>query len=359
MVGGTRLYDRAEIRDIMAYLKVINNFRDNISLARIINVPKRGIGATTVQKLSDYANQNEMSMFEGIMSVENSDISDAGQRKLQNFSALIFEFLNASSEINIFELIQKILTDTKYMQILEEKNDPQAQSREENLGELLSVARDFITNHPGEGLAEFLEQVALVNDVDNYEGSDDKVTLMTMHSAKGLEFPLVFLPGMDEGVFPGVRSLMEESRLEEERRLCYVAITRAKKELYLSNAHMRTMYGQIKPYTQSRFMEEIPADLVERLSSPERQNTVQTRKWQNETRSRYALSDAAVVNKPKRTSTNVRYDWKVGDTAVHKLWGKGKVVDVTGQDKRMIIKIDFSGQIRQLMVAFAPITKEE
>lgn len=360
MVGGTRFYDRAEIRDIMAYLKVINNFRDNISLARIINVPKRGIGATTVQKLSDYANQNEMSMFEGIMSVENSDISDAGQRKLQNFSALIFEFLNASSELNIFELIQKILTDTRYMQQLEEKNDPQAQSREENLGELLSVARDFITSHPGEGLAEFLEQVALVNNVDNYEGSDDKVTLMTMHSAKGLEFPLVFLPGMDEGVFPGVRSLMEESRLEEERRLCYVAITRAKKELYLSNAHMRTMYGQIKPYTASRFMEEIPGDLMDRLTTTESQNAMQgTRKWQNESRSRYALSDAAVVNKPKKASSNVRYDWKVGDTAVHKLWGKGKVVDVTGQDKRMIVKIDFSGQIRQLMVAFAPITKEE
>lgn len=184
---------------------------------------------------------------------------------------------------------------------LQESDDPQAQSREENLGELLSVAKDFITTHPGEGLAEFLEQVALVNDVDGYEETDDKVTLMTMHSAKGLEFPIVFLPGMDEGIFPGVRSLMEESRLEEERRLCYVAITRAKKELYLCNAHMRTMYGQMKPYAASRFLEEIPPDLMDRVGEDRKKETIKSAgRWHNESRSRYALSDSAVVNKPKR-----------------------------------------------------------
>jgi DNA helicase-2/ATP-dependent DNA helicase PcrA len=273
---------------------------------------------------------------------------------------MIFDFLNASTEMNIFDLLQKIMTDTKYLALLQESNDPQAQSREENLGELLSVAKDFTTNHPGEGLAEFLEQVALVNDVDGYEETDDKVTLMTMHSAKGLEFPIVFLPGMDEGIFPGVRSLMEESRLEEERRLCYVAITRAKKELYLCNAHMRTMYGQIKPYAASRFLDEIPPDLMDHVNDDEKQERVHTaRRWQNETRSRYALSDAAVVNRPKKNSVKARYDWKVGDTAVHNLWGKGKVVAVTGGDRNMMIKVDFSGKIRQLMVAFAPITKEE
>lgn len=169
-----------------------------------------------MQKLTDYANSGNMSMFEGIMALEGSPISASAQLKLQNFSALIFDFLNASTEMNIFDLIQKILTDTKYLVQLQESDDPQAQSREENLGELLSVAKDFTTTHPGEGLAEFLEQVALVNDVDGYEETDDKVTLMTMHSAKGLEFPVVFLPGMDEGIFPGVRSLMEESRLEED-----------------------------------------------------------------------------------------------------------------------------------------------
>lgn len=361
MVGGTRFYDRAEIRDIMAYLKVINNFRDNISLTRIINVPKRGIGATTIQKLTDYANEGGMSMFEGIMAVEGSSISASAQLKLQKFSALIFDFLNASAEVSVFDLIQKIMTDTGYLNQLQESDDPQAQSREENLGELLSVAKDFVTNHPEGGLPEFLEQVALVNDVDNYQETDDKVTLMTMHSAKGLEFPIVFLPGMDEGVFPSARSLLDESRLEEERRLCYVAITRAKKELYLSNAHMRTMYGQIKPYIPSRFLDEIPQDLVERVFIRVRERNLQAaRRWQNETKSRYALSDSTVVNKPKKTSVKARYDWKEGDIAVHNLWGKGRVIAVSGKDKNMVLKIKFPGdKVRQLMVTYAPITKEE
>ena len=183
---------------------------------------------------------------------------------------------------------------------------------------------------------------------------------MTLHSAKGLEFPVVFLPGMDEGIFPGVRSLMEESRLEEERRLCYVAITRAKKELYLCNAHMRTMYGQMKPYAASRFLEEIPSDLIDHVGSDRKQETIKSAgRWHNESRSRYALSDSAVVNKPKKAGTKARYDWKVGDTAVHNLWGKGKVVSVMGKDKNMMIKVDFQGKVRQLMVTFAPIRKEE
>lgn len=361
MVGGTKFYDRAEIRDIMAYLKVINNFRDNISLARIINVPKRGIGNTTVQKLNDYANEGGMSMFEGIMAVGGSSISSAAQAKLQKFAALIFDFLNASTEGNVFDLIQKIMTDTGYLNQLQESDDPQAQSREENLGELLSVAKDFVNSHPGGGLQDFLEQVALVNDVDTYQETDDKVTLMTMHSAKGLEFPIVFLPGMDEGIFPGVRSLMDESKLEEERRLCYVAITRAKKELYLSNAHMRTMYGQLKPYIPSRFLDEIPPDLVDQAIVRRQEVKMQTaRRWQEESRSRYALSDSAVVTKPKKISVKARYDWQVGDIAVHNLWGKGKVLAVTGKDKSMVLKVEFPGnKVRQLMVAYAPITKEE
>ena len=361
MVGGTKFYDRAEIRDIMAYLKVINNFRDNISLARIINVPKRGIGNTTVQKLNDYANEGGMSMFEGIMAVGGSSISSAAQAKLQKFAALIFDFLNASTEGNVFDLIQKIMTDTGYLNQLQESDDPQAQSREENLGELLSVAKDFVNSHPEGGLQDFLEQVALVNDVDTYQETDDKVTLMTMHSAKGLEFPIVFLPGMDEGIFPGVRSLMDESKLEEERRLCYVAITRAKKELYLSNAHMRTMYGQLKPYIPSRFLDEIPPDLVDQAIVRRQEVKMQTaRRWQEESRSRYALSDSAVVTKPKKISVKARYDWQVGDIAVHNLWGQGKVLAVTGKDKSMVLKVEFPGnKVRQLMVAYAPITKEE
>lgn len=272
MVGGTRFYDRAEIRDMLAYLKLVSNLKDNVSLMRIINVPKRGIGAATVQKLSDYANERNTSMFEAMMDLDGLDVSSSTKTKLQNFIAMMFEFLNASTETNVFGLLQKIMTDTKYLEQLQESKDPQVQSREENLGELLSVAKDFNNDNPEGGVSDFLEKVALVNDVDTYENENDRVTLMTIHSAKGLEFPIVFLAGLDEGIFPGVRSLMDESKLEEERRLCYVALTRAKEKLYLSNAHMRTMYGQIKPYLPSRFIDEIPQDLLTHVESDERQD---------------------------------------------------------------------------------------
>ena len=361
MVGGTRFYDRAEIRDMLAYLKLVSNLKDNVSLMRIINVPKRGIGAATVQKLSDYANERNTSMFEAMMDLDGLDVSSSTKTKLQNFIAMMFEFLNASTETNVFGLLQKIMTDTKYLEQLQESKDPQVQSREENLGELLSVAKDFNNDNPEGGVSDFLEKVALVNDVDTYENENDRVTLMTIHSAKGLEFPIVFLAGMDEGIFPGVRSLMDESKLEEERRLCYVALTRAKEKLYLSNAHMRTMYGQIKPYLPSRFIDEIPQDLLTHVESDERQDRAfQARRRETASRVDYAMSEVSVVNKPKPQKEPKRYDCKVGDTAVHNLWGKGKVVAVMGSDSKMMLKIEFPGnKIRQVMVAFAPITKGE
>ena len=324
MVGGTRFYDLAEIRDMLAYLKLVSNLKDNVSLMRIINVPKRGIGAATVQKLSDYANERNTSMFEAMMDLDGLDVY-------------------ASTETNVFGLLQKIMTDTKYLEQLQESKDPQVQSREENLGELLSVAKDFNNDNPEGGVSDFLEKVALVNDVDTYENENDRVTLMTIHSAKGLEFPIVFLAGMDE------------------RRLCYVALTRAKEKLYLSNAHMRTMYGQIKPYLPSRFIDEIPQDLLTHVESDERQDRAfQARRRETASRVDYAMSEVSVVNKPKPQKEPKRYDWKVGDTAVHNLWGKGKVVAVMGSDSKMMLKIEFPGnKIRQVMVAFAPITKGE
>mgnify|MGYP003375963181 FL=1 len=242
MVGGVRFYDRAEIKDIMAYLKVLGNMRDDISLRRIINTPKRGIGATTVEKLSEYASEHGISLFEAVMAADDTDVTSSARQKLQKFSALIFGLLNAVSEGDVFQLIQKVLDDTGYLRNLQKSDDPQSESREENLGELLSVARDFMRNNPDGDLTAFLEQVALVNDVDNYDGEDDKVTLMTLHSAKGLEFPVVYIAGMDEGIFPGVRSLMNDTAMEEERRLCYVGITRARQKLYLTNTRMRTIH---------------------------------------------------------------------------------------------------------------------
>lgn len=362
MVGGTRFYDRAEIRDMLAYLKLIANFRDDISLMRIINVPRRGIGPTTMQKLAEYSHAGNMSMFEGIMASADAELPAAAKLKLQNFSALVFDFLNASAEMDVFDLIQKIMTDTGYLALLQQSNDPQAQSREENLGELLNVAKDFAREQPDGGLPEFLEKVALVNDVDSFEEQDDRVTMMTIHSAKGLEFPVVYLAGMDEGIFPGVRSLMDETALEEERRLCYVAITRAKEKLYLTNASMRTMYGQLKPYVESRFLKEIPKDLIDEIHADSeevrrrgsfRSHAEQSSKW--------ALSEASAVNKPiVKRSVKARFDWQVGDKVSHRMWGHGEVVEVSGSGKNMMLKLAFPGdQIRQVMVAFAPIEKEE
>lgn len=362
MVGGTRFYDRAEIRDMLAYLKLVANFRDDISLMRIINVPRRGIGQTTIQKLSEFSKQGNMSMFEGIMSLEESDIPVLARTKLQKFSALIFSFLNASTEGDVFTLIQKIMTDTEYLSVLQQSSDPQAQSREENLGELLNVAKDFIQEQPEGGLPEFLEKVALVNDVDSFEEQDDKVTLMTIHSAKGLEFPIVYMAGMDEGIFPGVRSLMDETALEEERRLCYVAITRAKEKLYLTTSAVRTMYGQVKPYVESRFLKEIPVDLLDEIrgnsSEAKRRTLIRSN---NEQKSKWALSSAGIENKPvAKKSVKARFDWQVGDKVSHRMWGKGQVAEVTGSGKHMMLKLIFpNDQIRQVMVAFAPIEKEE
>ena len=359
MVGGVRFYDRAEIKDIMAYLKVLGNMRDDISLRRIINTPKRGIGATTVEKLSEYASEHGISLFEAVMAAEDTNVTSSARQKLQKFSALIFGLLNAVSEGDVFQLIQKVLDDTGYLRNLQKSDDPQSESREENLGELLSVARDFMRNNPDGDLTAFLEQVALVNDVDNYDGEDDKVTLMTLHSAKGLEFPVVYIAGMDEGIFPGVRSLMNDTAMEEERRLCYVGITRARQKLYLTNTRMRTMYGKLKPYTPSRFLKEIPSDLVQQVEVEEsqRRKTQVMRRYDTYAS---AVSTAAYSGIPKNRSQGARYDWKAGDKVIHKLWGKGKVLSVSGTGKSMILKLQFPGQqVRQVMAAFAPLEKED
>lgn len=365
MVGGVRFFERAEIKDIMAYLRILANFRDDVSFRRIINVPRRGIGDTTVEKLAAFAREQGMSLFEAVMAAEDSGLPAAARQKLQNFSALIFGLLNAAAETDIFSLIERVVQDVKYSEYLREAREPEEkkQEREGNIGELFNVAREFQEAHPGGTLDEFLEQNALVSDTDSYEENTGKVTMMTMHSAKGLEFPLVFLAGMDEGIFPGVRSLMDETRLEEERRLCYVGITRAKEDLYVTSADMRTMYGQLKPYMKSRFLKEIPDDLMEEVArddGEERQRDLR-RRYDSQA-SKWALSKAYAPQKPKifQPRREASYDWKVGDVAVHKLWGEGTVTEVSGEGKKMMIKLAFPGnQIRQVMVAFAPLARKK
>lgn len=364
MVGGVRFYERAEIKDLMAYLRLLANFRDDVSLRRILNVPKRGIGDTTVEKLAAFAAENGMSLFEAIMASESSGLPKAAQQKLQKFSALIFGFLNAAAENDIFSLLEKIVRETEYSKYIQEAKEPEERKndREANIGELFNVAKEFQQENPEGTLDDFLEKTALVSDTDSYEENGGKVTLMTIHSAKGLEFPIVFLAGMDEGIFPGVRSLMDESKLEEERRLCYVGITRAKGKLYVTNTDMRTMYGQLKPYSPSRFLKEIPVDLMDELkrdSGMEEQRDFRRRV--DSQASKWALANS-YAPRPKRIEPRPAavYDWQVGDIAVHKLWGEGTVTEVIGEGKKMMLKLSFpGGQLRQIMVAFAPVTKKK
>ena len=266
MVGGTKFYDRKEIKDVLAYLRVLYNPFDDLSLLRIINVPKRSIGATTVAKLQEYARANGTSLFMTLTQLHLIDsIKGKTKEKLEEFGILIFTLVSEMENRTVLDILESILDRTGYLAQLEESTDPQDQARAENIGELLSVAKDFQDTNPSGTVEDFLEQVALVNDVDSFEQEESKVTLMTLHAAKGLEFPIVFLCGLEEGLFPHSRTLMNPEEIEEERRLAYVGITRAEKELYISNATTRTVFGRTSSYLPSRFIDEIPEELVDGL----------------------------------------------------------------------------------------------
>ena len=275
MVGGIKFYDRKEIRDVMAYLKVLYNPYDAISLLRIINVPKRGIGQATVNKLQDYANGQNISLFEVITNAAAvPGLSPRFIAKLEEMGSVLFELMGEVDSVPVEQLIEDVMNKTGYMEELQAEQTPQSESRAENLRELISVAQDFLKDESEEKtLAHFLEHVALVSDIDDAKLDNDKFTLMTLHSAKGLEFPVVFLVGMEEGLFPHARSLMDDEQMEEERRLCYVGITRAKQILYLTGAKERTIYGRTNYSTPSRFLEEIPQKLVHEYHRPALTNT--------------------------------------------------------------------------------------
>ncbi len=358
IVGGTRFYDRQEIKDVLAYLKVLQNPRDDVSVERIINVPKRGIGTTTVSRVKDAARLQGVSLFEMIMAADGIESLNAGTRKKLNaFSVLMLELMNTATTENVTDLLEAVLAHTELITSLLNDTDPRAQSRVENIGELVSVAKTYEDETEEPTLQGFLEQVALVNDVDTFEESREKVTLMTLHSAKGLEFPIVFLIGMDEGLFPHARTLFAPDELEEERRLCYVGITRAEKILYLTHASSRTVFGSTNPYLVSRFVGEIPEDLVEKK---ENKNRI---RWGQADRAKRTgqrvVSNASVGVTAPKGKVNARYDWRVGDRARHTKWGLGTVVEVRGEGERMQLKLEFPGrQVRLVMVKFAPLTKE-
>lgn len=357
MVGGTKFYDRKEIKDVLAYLRLLYNPEDSLSLTRIINVPKRNIGATTMEHVAAYAEEQGISLFEALSSTDEIPVTKRARTSLENFAAMIFDLLNDIEGKDVLSLIETVIKQTGYGDMLdkEAEHDPQGESRKENVGEFLSVAKDYMDSNPDGNLQDFLENVALVSDVDDFESSDSKVTLMTLHAAKGLEFPVVFLTGLDEGLFPHSRTLLDPVQVEEERRLAYVGITRAERQLYVTNAITRTMYGRISAYMPSRFLAEIPPQLMEdyhrKSAMPQSRTTAVPGKQR-----------VSILTKPVASSLPKKHavtdTFAKGDKVRHKIWGIGTVLDVIGEGPNMQMKIQFPTKgVRQVVVKYAPLEK--
>ena len=358
MVGGTKFYDRKEIKDVLAYLRLLYNPEDSLSLTRIINVPKRNIGATTMEHVAAYAEGQGISLFEALSSTDEIPVTKRARTSLENFAAMIFDLLNDIEGKDVLSLIETVIKQTGYGDMLdkEAEHDPQGESRKENVGEFLSVAKDYMDSNPDGNLQDFLENVALVSDVDDFESSDSKVTLMTLHAAKGLEFPVVFLTGLDEGLFPHSRTLLDPSQVEEERRLAYVGITRAERQLYVTNAITRTMYGRISAYMPSRFLAEIPPQLMEdyhrKSAMPQSRSTATVPGRQRVS----ILTKPVASSLPKKHAVTDTY--AKGDKVRHKIWGIGTVLQVIGEGANMQMKIQFPTKgVRQVVVKYAPLEK--
>ena len=394
MVGGLKFYDRKEIKDILAYLRVIYNPLDTVSLMRIINVPKRGLGAASLGKIAAYADANGLTVFDVISNPDTLDaipgITARTKKPLELFATFIFKYMGYQANMHIDDLIEKVLEESGYLRELKEENKPENESRIENLKEFIGVARDFEKSEENPTLENFLATLSLVSDIDNAELEDDRVTLMTLHAAKGLEFPTVFMIGMEEGLFPHSRTLMDENEIEEERRTCYVGITRAERKLYLTCARQRTIYGKTSPAVRSRFLGEIPEEYTESLipransygfananhyGTQPRSGTMTFRPSASQMgRNPAAFTDKAksafeVLNSMQKRSVNVQpqtgvirpdtsVEWKVGDKAQHGKWGVGTVVSVKGEGEEVELKIAFPGQgVKGLMQKYAPISK--
>ncbi|QDI92651.1 DNA helicase PcrA [Salicibibacter halophilus] len=356
MIGGTKFYDRKEIKDVLAYLRVIANPDDDISLRRIINVPKRGIGATTVDKVAAYANNQDLSMYGALLESEQIGLSATVTNKLLGFAEHLNNWISQQEYLSVLDIIEDVLETSGYREALNDEKTLESQSRLENIDELLSVAQEFEKREEDKSLIAFLTDLALVADIDRLddeeEGQQETVTMMTLHAAKGLEFPTVFLIGMEEGIFPHNRSLFEEEEMQEERRLAYVGMTRAEEHLHLTKALSRRLYGRAQMNPGSRFINEVPGDLFE--TAPDSPNNVSIN----------AESNMNGARKHGKVTTTTRtggetHAWKVGDKADHRKWGTGTVVAVKGEDEDQELDIAFPEEgIKRLVAKFAPITRQ-
>ncbi len=369
IIGGLRFYDRKEIKDILAYLHVIANPRDDVHLSRIVNVPRRGLGTTSFDRLRNFAEQSGLSVMEVVrdknLLEQLTSINSTFRQKIQDFAAMIMLFAEMSKTRSIDQLINLILDDTGYMRMLKETPEDtaaEAESRIANLGEFINAAKDFVKNNPNAPLEDFLNHVALITDLDTKDTDESRVRMMTIHAAKGLEFPVVFVVGLEEDILPHAAAQMSQIELEEERRACYVAFTRAKKKLILTAAGSRMIFGKTNKYREvSRFVDEIPDRFIVRsdriysqTQTPPQTQTPARKNYSPPTAYRSAQIKS-VLTPPKKISAPI-VTWNVGEQVNHKTWGLGTVMAVDAKT----ITISFANPevgLKVLGLKVAPINK--
>ena len=390
LVGGQRFFERLEIKDLLAYLRLIVNPQDDLSFRRIVNSPKRGIGTTSLAKLSDFAEIYQFSLLEASLQTTLSPLSGKAAKALEKFATTIEELRKMQEFLSISEFVEQVIEKTGYLASLEQQHTMEADARIENIQEFISVAKQFEQDRLEEEseespLLQFLTDLSLVSDADSDDGDGRMVTLMTLHAAKGLEFPVVFIIGLEEGIFPSLRSIMEHDDVEEERRLAYVGITRAEQKLFLTNAYSRLLYGRTQTNRPSRFVLEIGEELFD---SQQQQSYGYTNRESSSFASKnsssgslfdkYRAKSQATAYQPKAiqpssiqpsvirqvrkqtVDANDEAVWKMGDKVMHKKWNVGTVVKVTGEGTNQEIDVAFAGMgIKRLLASFAPIERIE
>lgn len=364
IVGGIKFYDRMEIKDILAYLRLISNPEDDLSLQRIINVPKRGIGNTTVEKLLAHAAVEGKSLYGVLADLSAVDLNVRMKQKLEQFKTMIDHLSAMTQYLTVTELVEKMLEMTGYRELYSKDQSLEAKSRVENIDEFLSVTQQFEMRNEDKTLLAFLTDLALIADIDSLDDDNkagqDAVTLMTLHSAKGLEFPYVYIIGMEEGVFPHSRAFENEEEMEEERRLAYVGITRAETELVFTCANSRTLFGRTTSNLPSRFLDEIPDAVKEEQyavqSKAQLRKSFTSRAVGSGTSSKFSTGETL---RPAVPQGNAEMELQNGDKVKHRKWGTGVVVSVKGEgdDKEVHIAFPAPIGVKRLLAKFAPIEK--
>lgn len=363
IVGGLKFYERKELKDIIAYLRVIQNPEDDISIKRIVNVPKRGIGKTTLDKIEDYSLSKGISFYNGLYEAEEAGVSTRAVKNIEKFNTLIGTLIAMKEIFSLEDFVIKLIDSIKYIDELEQDGSVEARSRIENIQEFLSVIKERTADNPDMTLEDFLAEMSLLSDLDKTDESEaDTVTMMTMHSAKGLEYPYVFIVGMEESIFPSYRSIMEDN-LEEERRLCYVAITRAEKKLYITNAAKRTLFGKQSWNSESEFLSEIPDKYIEKEGSGlsnEWAASYETGKSGSRGRTGRGLFTGGFdIKKPEKVKASGSAEtFSAGDKVKHDTLGTGTVINTSGSGDKTQVTVAFEGKgVKNLLIAYAPLKK--